>query len=308
MSQKSISDDSTELPKNKRSRSNSGSRSVISLEAVLKAVQDSEKRLLIEIKDMRSQLDSTVAELRREFDNKLNTLSSEVDKKIETALASADTLKCVELVNTVDALSLVTDLRIEALERNHVLRDVVITGIPFCDGENVTTYFSKICETISFAANINTVSTIFRLSPKSAASKPTSSQHAAMAAISTSSSADTATSTSSPANSISPPIIVKFINSDFSRLFMSCYLKYKTLNLADIGFSSASRIYVNENLTKPNRELFRHCLNTKKTLKEILNVFTKNGLVYIKFAGLDKPIYTRSINEFDKFCSNFLKR
>lgn len=283
--------DSPELPTGKRTRSNSGSRNVTTLDAVLRAVKDSEKRLLNEFKDMRSQLDSTVAELRLEFDKKLSELSGEVDVKISNALATAEIFKSVELTTTVDALALVTDLRIEALERMNALSDVAISGIPFVDGENVLTHFSKICDTISFGSNMQSVSSIFRIKPKS---DPSSSQQHAV------------NESSIGKTTSSPPIIVKFINRDFSRQFMTCYLKYKTLNLSNIGFNTASRIYVNENLTKTNRDLFRHCITTKKNLSIIQNVFTKDGLVHVKFIGMAKPTYVRSINEFNDFCSKLV--
>lgn len=231
-------------------------------------------------------------QLRNQFAQKLTTLSNDVDLRTTAALTSSSNATAEthqELSTTVNALALVTVVRIEALERNHFLRDVVINGIPFIEGEDVYAYFSKICETIAFSPNLHS---ILRLPRKdSTIRSPLVTGSTAFA--------------SSSSSKNNPPIIIKFINSDFSRNFIGYYLKFKTLNLTSIGFSSPSRIFVNENLTKPIRALFLNCVNTKKTFyfnfKCIYN--TMIGLVHIKFAGVNKPIIVHSISEFDEFCT-----
>lgn len=209
-----------------------------------------------------------------------------------------NSIKCNVLASSADVLASEMDFRIAALERTHILRDLVINGIPYTAGEDVYNLYEKMCETVSFNPKMHAVSSIFRLPSKNTASSSSSSSTLPSTNISSIDKPPTSTFNS-------PPIIIKFINSDFSRSFLSCYLKFKTLNLTHIGFRSPARIYANENLTKINRELFRHCLQYKKTSRIIVNVFTRNGLVYIKIVGLEKQICIRNIKEFEEICLKF---
>lgn len=199
-------------------------------------------------------------------------------------------MKCEDAISTIDAVAAMSDLRIESLERTQKLGDVIIKSIPFVENEDTYSYFKNICDVISFQRGLNAVSSIFRLPVKSSAS-----------IVSNSSSG-----ISNVPHLVAPPIIVKFLNSDLNRQFISCYLKFNQLNLTHIGFSTPSRIYNNENLTKLNREVFRYCLQLKHRHKTILlNLFTRNGIVHAKFAGLDKFVLIHSKKEIDTYMSSF---
>lgn len=275
----------------KRTRSSSGTRG-ISNEDILKAIRSSEERI---VSEMRTLLDSRIAEVRSEFDDKLNALSSSIDGRIRAVLeisnVGSNDGKYEDVVSSIDAAAAISNTRIESLERAHYLSDVIINGIPVLEKENAFSYFRSICDVISFQCGVSAVSSVFRLPTRSTATNAPASSAGHVNVHKTS----------------GPPIVVKFLNSDLSRQFISCYLKFKHLNLTHIGYSTPTRIFINENLTKSNRELFRYCLQLKHRHKSyLLQLFTRHGIVYVKLAGSDKPVIVLSKKEIDNIITKLI--
>lgn len=280
----------------KRSRSTSASRKFSAsaldiISAIEKSIEKSEARVLCKIEAM---LDLKISEVRSEFDAKLSALSSSVDDRIKVASLNGintDVTNRLDLaVTTINDIALITDVRIESLERYRCLNDVVINGIPFIDKEDVFSLFKCICDAIGFNHGSQSISSIFRLPIKRNVPVP----------VPTPSSSSAATHTINIPSISSPPIIVKFYNTDLSRQFFMCYLKHGRLNLTHIGFNTPARIYINENLTKSNREIFRHCIKLKHEHKKyLLNVYTKYGSVYVHIAGLEKHLSIQSKKDID---------
>lgn len=274
----------------KRTRSTSGTRGISNAD-ILNAIRSSEERI---VKKLQTLLDLKITEVRSEFDTKLNALSSSIDDRIKAALESGSIadigMKCEAAMSTIDSLTVDSNLRIESLERVQYLGDVIISGVPLVENEDTYSYFKMICDVVSFPRGVDAASSVFRLRNKSS-----------------SASDDNHSSVNNKARHIvSPPIIVKFVNIDFSRQFISSYLKFNRLNLTHLGFGTPSRIYINENLTKSIRELFRYCFQLKNNHKSIiLKLFTRNGIVHVKFAGLDKLVQIHSKKEIDTYIINF---
>lgn len=276
----------------KRTRSSSGSRG-ISNEDILYAIRNSEERI---VKEMHSLMDSKIAVVRTEFDEKLKALTSSIDDRIQDVLrnvngsVTSNDNNYEKVVSTIDAATELSNLRIDSLERAHSLGDVIVNGIPVVDNEDVCAYFKSICEAISFQCGVRAASSVFRIPVKSKNSNALNSS---------------ASGASIP-KVVAPPIIIKFLNSDLSRQFISCYLKFNKLNLTHVGFGTPTRIYVNENLTKFNRDIFRYCLQLKHRHKSVLlQVFTRFGIVHVKFTALDKPISIQSKKEIDSYITKF---
>ena len=57
------------------------------------------------------------------------------------------------------------------------------------------------------------------------------------------------------------------------------YFKFKNLKLDNIGFNSNIRIFINDNLTKLNSEIFRKASELKR-LNKIAKIKIINGFVY----------------------------
>ena len=54
--------------------------------------------------------------------------------------------------------------------------------------------------------------------------------------------------------------------------------RLKSVSMADLGFSEAKKIYINESLTQKNKELFNDCLKFKK-----ITVTSSCGLMLERF-------------------------
>ena len=65
-------------------------------------------------------------------------------------------------------------------------------------------------------------------------------------------------------DSVEPSIIVKFVRHEVRENFYSARKRLKSVSTADLGFSEAKKIYINESLTQKNKELFKDCLKFKK--------------------------------------------
>lgn len=148
-------------------------------------------------------------------------------------------------------------MKVDALERQIIANDVIITGIPASREENVETIFDSICKAVGYTVTsyVNVVNAVFRL----------------------------------PGKSDRRPIIVKFTSWKTKIDFIKQYRSFKNLLLSHIGFLSSSPIYISECLTKYNREIFKAAA-IKRKKGDIFNVFTIRGHVFIKKVADGNPI------------------
>lgn len=92
----------------------------------------------------------------------------------------------------------------------------------------------------------------------------------------------------------------------FSNVFvyLKHYISKKNLCVTNIGFSAPARIYVNENLTKKNFEIFRLARQLKVDGK-IFQYNTFSGRVFIKLAADSQNIGIDSKNQLHS--NNFFR-
>ena len=63
---------------------------------------------------------------------------------------------------------------------------------------------------------------------------------------------------------IPPAIIVKFVKRQTKENLYRARKNLKSISTADLGYSVANKIYINESLTEKNKELFNLCLKCKR--------------------------------------------
>ncbi|XP_070141640.1 uncharacterized protein [Drosophila kikkawai] len=90
---------------------------------------------------------------------------------------------------------------------------------------------------------------------------------------------------------VDPVIIIKFEHVLAKAELMRAIGAYrrnnkKQLSLQLIGFESPALIYLNEQLTKHNYDIFKEAMRCKKH-NQITGVFTRRGVVYVKLSLLD---------------------
>lgn len=183
-----------------------------------------------------------LAKLIHELSAKMESSSSEINSKIDLIndKLSKDMMKVKNAINIHEA-------KINDIERKLLENDIIITGIPFVQNENVVNIFEALSKSIGFMNATSCLNTIFRL----------------------------------PGERLTRPIVAKFSSGLFKHEFFNLYIKYQQLSLMNIGLKSNDRIYINDSLTKKNSAIKKQALILLKN-KVIHKVGVKFGLVYIK--------------------------
>lgn len=78
-----------------------------------------------------------------------------------------------------------------------------------------------------------------------------------------------------------PVIIAKFVRRDTKERLYRARKALWNKTTRDLGFQTDNRIYISESLTQKNRDLFKKCLQVKKTLKYKF-IWTNSGRVYLR--------------------------
>ena len=73
-------------------------------------------------------------------------------------------------------------------------------------------------------------------------------------------------------------IIVKFVRRDVKEKFYHARKNLKNLTASDFGYQSRNKVYINENLTRKNKELFNSTLKIKKE-KGFKYIWTNQGRI-----------------------------
>lgn len=198
------------------------------------------------LKDFEQDFNAKIAVTEERLDNKIIKLENELQNNVSNFDAAID-VKVTEILN---ARQQTTEARIDHLERLARANELVISGVPRVDAENIETICSKICDSIGF--DVTSVQSCFRVPSTVNLRGPTS-----------------------------PSIIIKFWSLDAKTDFFRSYIAKKNLCVTDIGFSTPARIYINENFTKKNFEIYRAVRQLKADGK-IFQYNTYNGRISIK--------------------------
>ena len=82
-------------------------------------------------------------------------------------------------------------------------------------------------------------------------------------------------------HSMEPAIIVKFVGHKVRENSYLARKRLKSVSTADLGFSEAKKIYINESLTQKNKELFNDCLKFKKD-HSYKFLWTNAGTIFLR--------------------------
>ncbi len=163
------------------------------------------------------------------------------------------------MVSIVKPITKALESRIEKLERESLILNLMVTGIPWQTNENVNALVDCLCKSIGFNDGLNSLSDYYRLINK-----------------------NSATENSTQITSIkTPPLVLKFWSYEGKQHFFKLYLNIKSLNLSHIGFGTNSRIYINEMLTLSSKQIFLRARQLQRE-KKIFQSHTNKGLVVIK--------------------------
>jgi hypothetical protein len=181
----------------------------------------------------------------------------------ESEIAAHD-YRIVELETTVATLQNQLELQSRSLE-------LIVRGVPETANEKCQLIYRKMAEAIGCAPGCLPIADAFRLGRRP---RVTSSAKSA-------------------------PILIRFVNKHDKIAFHKKYFAKKNLNLADLGFPGAvTRVYVTENLTSINNELFGAAMKMKKDGK-LASVSTYHGIVNVKIGQNDRPRRIRTTADLD---------
>ncbi|KAJ6646220.1 hypothetical protein Bhyg_01431 [Pseudolycoriella hygida] len=226
---------------------------------VIQFMKELQETIVQQAASINEKIDSKINDLG----TKINELSKSVDERIEN-ITSTIQVHIEPVVDTiVKPITQALESRIEKPEREALILNLVVTGIPWRENKNIDEIVNAICRSIGFNNNINGFTGYYRIL-KQKSSKPTK-----------------------PNALVMPPLDLKFWCHDLKHNFFMMYLQKKTLNLSHIGYGTASRIYVNEMHTLVNKQIFLKARQLQHQ-KIIFQSHTNRGLVVIKKSDKSK--------------------
>jgi hypothetical protein len=228
------------------------------LAATLLNINKSIQALSIDQKQMAKNLDEKADQLEAAMDEKINKLRSDIHDDLSKSI-QANTEKID--VNTKKLSDL--ERKYEVLENNlefvEKSADLIVRGVPMVANENLETIYTAIARAINYQPEVLPRVRLYRLGRKQ------------------------------PGSKFEPMILLKFTNRFDKMDFFRAYLNNTNLLLSDIGFMPRSRIYISENLTKMNREIFRSAQKLKRD-QQIFSAKTISGRVQIRIRENDVPM------------------
>lgn len=240
------------------------------------AMSDVDSRLNVKMDGLESSLLKLVGDVKEDMDKKLSCFSADVDKRLQEVSISTNrkcdetTLQVSDMLNRMDECRAIQEFRLDKLERCSLENELIITGVPVESNDSPFGVVGDICRALNCNLQQRDFTTAFRLKRKNDTSNR------------------------------SVPIVIRTYDSFVKQELLSCYFKRKDLNLKDIGFQTSARIFINESLTKANREVFNLASEAKKA-NLIVKFFTRNGLVYVQRHDNDKPVCMQHISELEQF-------
>lgn len=231
-----------------------------------KAIKEKDARLSTKIDNLESVVAENINRVKTDIDNKIISFTTDINNRFEN-LASATHTSCQsiskeneDILCKFDNVQQDNESRFSKLEREQLRNELVLTGIPAVYGENVFNIVGDICDVLNCQIGGHDISAAYRLP---------------------SSTVNSAKNRRGRHSEYSPPIILKLNNDWAKQELVSAYFQKKNLNIADIGYQSKARIYINESLTKHNRQIFKAATEAKK-FKQIVKCYTRNGIVHVQ--------------------------
>lgn len=226
-----------------------------------------EKNIMDQVNAYQQRSDEKVCKIEKRMDEIVNQVHIDMNAAIDEKLSGFEQkIKGMVTSTLSNASSGIAENRIDQLERQVRMNELVISGVPTTDNEKLMEIIASICRVIQFHGGSEAIETCFRLPIHNNRRRS------------------------------SPSIIVKFWGADGKNDFFKRYFATKKLCTSMIGYSAPSRIYVNENLTKKNFDIFCKARDLKKEGK-IIRFNTQRGRVTVKLQGSEK---SHTVDSMDK--------
>lgn len=226
------------------------------------------KTLTEKIDQSQKSLEQKFTNLDSKFVNLAEKVNTEV-KEIKTTVSEFHNIissKIETMNSTLKQHTYRLDNNDDDMQRIQLSQDVRLVGFAVEDNEDLVGIFRNLANHIGYSAGDNIgLPLIERITRKNRATgqiMPT------------------------------PTLLIHFNSLRQKQIFYSLYLNKMPLNPTDLGLSSDNRIFIGENLTWRNAQLFKSAQIHRKNGK-IAQTFTENGIVKIRFVkGKNEQTYT----------------
>lgn len=232
-------------------------RSGVSNGDILSYMEEFQATFICQANAINKKIDAKIDEMQSDLISKINTLASSVDDRINDVRNNIKAQIAPAVENLVLPITTALESRIDKLERESLLLDLVVTGIPLHKNEKINDLVHRIFTVIGFKQGLTVLSGYYRLS--SVHKHSTNSKNAMTF----------------------PPIILKFWSFEAKQDFFKLYMVKRSLSLSDLGFKSTARVYINDSLTSSNQKILIKARILQKN-KIIHHCHTYRGQVYIR--------------------------
>lgn len=215
------------------------------------------------------RIDSVKSEIEGKIDNisgKIDNVKAELEGKIESVSRDVNSFKaeCASMYRSNEDAIRTLDDRVDGISEEigslANRNDLIVSGIPYIENENLNSYFAAMWNYVGLPTDIIPAVDIRRLKA-------------------------------------GPPnqglILMQFGLRNKRDDFFRGYLRKRDLQLSHLGINSPRRVYIDENLTTGARKIKAVALQLKKAGK-LSTVYTKMGVVHVKRPTDELPTVIRN--------------
>lgn len=253
---------------------------LLSLTAKIDSLNDNmcgnDARLNSKIDNLEAALTSKITDVKEEMETRIDSIAQELGQRFNKHVTDTNqrcensSSSLLELTHRLDQQYARHEYKLDTLERLSLENDLIITGVPMENNEDPMNVLGDICQALDSKLQSGDFISVFRLRNGKINHK---TKHTV-------------------------PIAVKVKDDWAKRELLTAYFKIKNLNLKDIGYKTATRIYINERLTAKNREIFNRAAEAKKA-GLVQRFFTRKGLVYTQRDEKSRPEVIVHISDID---------
>ena len=234
-------------------------RKNVSNEDIMKFMREFQATFVQQADAINAKIDTKINDMQLELTTKINDLATSVDERFKTVHNNIATHVAPMVEKLVQPFTQALETRIDKLERESLLLELVVTGFPLHQNENLEWIVDRMCKVLE--SGMDGISGFYRVSRNANNNNRPNK---------------------APPKVIDyPPIILKFWSFNMKQQFFKRYLNKKSLNLSDFGYPTAARIYINESLTASNHKLLMKARLMQKD-KIIHQCHTYRGQVFVK--------------------------
>ncbi|XP_062537979.1 uncharacterized protein LOC134206291 [Armigeres subalbatus] len=194
--------------------------------------------------------------------DEVNKLRSDLREEISRALTEIKA-DLAEVDSKLGCMQKDVNDNSEAIARSNLSNDLIISGVPYTENEDLLHYFRCWCKIMGYAENSVPLVDIRRLTR------------------------------SPPKVGNSYFILLQFAITNQRNDFFLSYLRNHSLNLNQIGFQTSKRVYVNENLTPTTRKIKSMAIEMRKAGK-LVRVSSRDGQIIVKVKEGERDVIIKT--------------